>query len=109
MNRYISLAGVAVVTLVGCSTADQTKVTNALATPAGQLFCQVAAGAGPLVVAAIDKRLSGSTYGPIAVLATDKSVAYVNATCAAAGGVPVSPPANPDAAPKVLVTPPTGS
>ena len=34
--------------------------------------------------------------------------AFVNATCAIVGGIPVSPPVDPAAAPQIAVVPPKG-
>lgn len=88
--------------LVACSADQQQKVQTALSSPLGQLFCGIATASGPIVAGMIEGNVSGSA-APIAIIATDKTQAYVAATCAAAGGVPVSPPANPAAAPQVAV------
>ena len=89
--------------LVGCS---QAQVDTALATPPGQLFCAVqVAGGGAIVVALVDAEASAAAPGaaPVAVIATGLTKAKVDADCAAAGGIAVSPPANPAAAPKRAV------
>ncbi len=83
-------------TLAGCSTTQQTKVQEAAATTSG-----------PIVAAMIEAK--AGAVAPIAIIATGQAKAYVDATCAAAGGVPVSPPINPAAAPQVAVVVPRTS
>lgn len=91
--------------LPACSSSD---VTTALATPAGQLFCAVqTSGGGTVVVGLINAEVSGVAPGaaPAAIIATGAAEAAVNADCAAAKGIPVSPPVNPATAPQVAVVP----
>lgn len=64
----------------------------------GQLFCALASPSGPIVSAIVT-----ATPDPRAVLAEGTAATIVQAICAAAGGVPVSPPPNPAAAPTVAV------
>lgn len=102
------LAAVALVTatLAACSAQQQGSVETALASPAGQLFCGIATASGPIVAAMIQARSGGlGEAAPIAIIATGQTQDYVRATCAKAGGVPVSPPANVAAAPRVAVGP----
>ena len=90
-------------TVSGCS---QAQVNTALATPQGQLFCAVqTGGGGAVVVALVDASASAvaPAAAPVAVIATGATKAVVDADCAAAGGIAVSPPANPAAAPKLAV------
>lgn len=63
---------------------------------AGQLYCAKAMAAGPLVFAALDA--SG-----VPLKATGKAAGLVQAWCAVAGAIPVSPPAVPQAAPRVAL------
>lgn len=44
---------------------------------------------------------------PIAIIATGAAKSYADWACAAAGGIAVSPPANPAAAPQLAVVVPT--
>lgn len=101
-----------VATLVaGCSPEQE---NTALATPAGQLFCQVhQAGGGVATVALADAGVTASNPNalPLAIIATGATKLYVDAACAAAapaGGsaVPVAPPTGPAVVPIVAVTPP---
>lgn len=100
----------AALALSACSSA---QVQTALSSPAGQLFCAVqTGGGGAVVVGLIDAEASAAipTAAPIAIIATGAAKATVDADCAKAGGVPVSPPANPAAAPQVaVVTTPAAS
>ena len=92
--------------LLGAAGCSHAQVETALATPQGQLFCAVQVnGGGAVVVALIDAEASAATpsAAPIAVIATGLAKAVVDADCAAAGGIAVSPPANPAAAPKLAV------
>jgi hypothetical protein len=71
---------------------------------AGQLFCAVQTnGGGALVVGLIDAAASGTAAGPVAVVATGLAKSVVDGYCAQAGGIAVSPPAAPAAAPQVAV------
>lgn len=103
-------AGAAVIIVVGC-TASQ------LQSPLGQLFCAITDSQGATFTAGIvEAAVTGAVPGlaPIAVIATNALASDVQADCAAAakstgakGGVPVSPPPNPAAAPTVaIVVPP---
>lgn len=114
--RNTLLLGGALLALAACSTADQNHVQTALASPLGQLFCAIESDGGPIVAGMIDSAANpmGATgakasAGQLAVIATGKSAAFVAATCKAAGGIPVSPPANPAAAPQVAVAVPAAS
>jgi len=104
------LFGVACV-LGGCTDA---QITQAASTKQGALFCAVQLnGGGAVVVTLLDAEASAlaPAEAPIALIATGLGKAQVDADCAAAGktlggtGVAVSPPANPNAAPKVAVVP----
>ena len=98
-------------TLTACSVP---QVQTAASSPAGQLFCSIqTSGGGSLVAGIIDAEATALLppgASPVAVLATNKTAAFVSSKCAAAAasvggvsGVPVSPPANPAAAPVVAV------
>lgn len=102
--RALVLA-VALLPLGACSSAQVGGVLARLGTD-GQLFCAVAAKDGPVVVGLIDAGapLAGAA-APAVVLAVGATKAYVDAACAAAGGIPVSPPAGP--APQVAIVPPS--
>ena len=89
-----------ILALAACS-ASQTASVDGWVTKtvvAGQSFCAKATADGPLVVALAD--LSG-----VPVIVTDVASAVVAANCAAIGGIPVSPPANPASAPVVAIAP----
>lgn len=95
--------------LASCGPNAQTKIDTALASPAGQLFCAVqTSGGGAVVVGLVNAEIVGAAPGaaPVAVLATGASKAFVDAACAKAGGIAVSPPPVPAAAPVVAVVPP---
>ena len=106
--------------LVACSTTQQAKVDAAVAGAEasvahnGQLFCAVATKDGPLVVGIIQAGATAAGVAipgaaaaqPLVVLATGAAKAFVDATCAAVGGLPVSPPANAATAPQVAVVVP---
>ena len=81
----------AAASLAACTPAQQSK---ALAD--GQLFCALATAQGPLVVAIAD--VAGA---PVSVIGMTK--AAVDGVCAQLAAVPVTPPANPTAAPVVAV------
>jgi hypothetical protein len=92
------------------------KIIAALQSPPGQLFCAIqTSGGGTIVAGLISTAVTGVApgAGPIAVLATNATVADVDGDCAkaamATGGVsavPVSPPAVPSAAPQVAIPSP---
>ena len=101
MKTILALATIAA--LAACSSA---QVQTALSSPAGQLFCGIqTAGGGAVVVGLIDAEATAAAgaAAPVAVIATGVAKAKVDADCAAAGGIAVSPPANPAAAPQVAV------
>ncbi len=81
--------------LSACTTAQQAATSKAVAD--GQLFCAKATGAGPLVVA-----LANADGAPVTV--TGAASADVAAACQVIGAIPVSPPANPAAAPVVAAS-----
>ncbi len=90
--------------LAGCTSA---QLQTAASTPAGQLFCAVqTAGGGSIVVGLIDAEASSlaPAAAPVAILATNATKILVDRACAAAGGIAVSPPANPASAPQVAVS-----
>jgi hypothetical protein len=89
MRFLIASAGL--LALAGCSTAQQQS-----AVAAGQLYCAKASVDGPLIVA-----LADALGAPVIV--TGLAANIVAADCAAIGGIPVTPPANPAAAPVVAV------
>ena len=105
MKKHL-LAGACLLGLAACQPNSNTAaftapvsasaITNVLSDV--QLFCQV----GPLVSAMAT--VSGSTVAP--VIAKGASSIYVRGVCAAANGVAVSPPANSNSAP-VLIIPAT--
>lgn len=104
----ILMFGIALV-LGGCT--DQ-QISQAAATKQGALFCAVQLnGGGAVVVTLLDAEASAlaPAESPVALLATGLGKAQIDSDCMAAGksmggtGVAVSPPANPDAAPKVAV------
>jgi hypothetical protein len=103
MNKSIIAAGACLLALSACSSA---QVQTALSSPAGQLFCAVqTSGGGTIVAGLIDAEATAAAgaAAPVAVLATGVAKAKVDADCAAAGGIAVSPPANPAAAPQVAI------
>ena len=85
MNRY---AIVSILALAGCSGDLSPRVAE------GQLFCAKAGAVAPVVVALADQ--SG-----VPVTVTGKAESIVAAACAVIGVIPVMPPENHDAAPKV--------
>ena len=96
--------------LTGCAAPGATPTAaQAAGAQAGALFCAVqVAGGGAVTVALIDAGVSGAAPGaaPLAVIATGATKAFVDAACAKAGGIPVSPPPDPAAAPVVAVVVP---
>lgn len=100
--------------LVGCGADAQKKINDALASPAGQLFCAVqTGGGGTIVVGLINAEITGASpaAAPVAILATGATKQFVDGACASAAaqipgarvGIPVSPPADPVAAPKIAI------
>jgi hypothetical protein len=89
----------------GCTPTENAKLSAAASSPAGQLFCAVQAVGIPMVVGMLDAEASAlaPSAAPVAVLAAGMAKAYVDAICAKAGGIAVSPPANPAAAARVAV------
>jgi hypothetical protein len=100
----------ALAALAACSPAQQEKANKLASTPAGQLFCAIQTSSGPVVAAIVGEKLNAMspTNGPQAAIATGAAKSVVDATCAAAGGVPAVPPANPAAAPQIAVQLPQG-
>ena len=104
MHPFIALAGL--VALAACTPAQTQK---ALSSQEGQLFCAIQTSGGGAVVAGLVSAEAGTVAGPaapLAVIATGATKAFVDQACASVGGIPVSPPANPAAAPQVAVVPP---
>lgn len=92
-----------IVAMAGCT---QQQVQTALATPAGQLFCAVNTIGGGTIIAAITTDIAAGVnplLQTVSVIATNATKAYVTNACAAAGGLPVSPPPVPSAAPQINV------
>lgn len=81
-------------TLASVAAANNSTV-NTLVTK-GALFCQEVTATGPLVVAL-------ATIAGVPVSVTGQASADVATACSLIGGVAVSPPANPSAAPVVPV------
>jgi hypothetical protein len=89
--------------------AQEAQINTALQSMPGQLFCGIqTGGGGALVVGLVNAEVAAAAPGaaPIAVIATGATRAFVDQACARAGGIPVSPPANPAAAPQVAVVVP---
>jgi hypothetical protein len=106
--KHVLKAGFLVAALSGCGI-TQAQIQAAAASPAGQLFCAIQTnGGGALVVGLIDAEASAISPAsePVAVIATGATKTYVDNACAAAGGIAVSPPANPSSAPSVAVVVP---
>jgi hypothetical protein len=96
-----------------CSTAQTTKIEQAATSPTGQLFCKIQLDGGGMVVAGlVDAAATAAApgAGPLVVLATGQTKAFVDEACAKAAqqvaggvtGVPVPPPT----VQQVQVTPP---
>lgn len=105
---------IATLALAGCSTA---KVTTALQSPPGQLFCSIqTSGGGAFTAGLVAAALTGAvpTAGPLVVIATNAGKAAVDADCAKAAqtvaggvsGVAVSPPAVQANVPQVAIVAP---
>lgn len=92
--------------IAACTTVQKAQVQADLATPAGQLFCAIQGPTGTIVAGLINAGATQAGLGPVAVIATGAVKMQVDADCAAAGGVAVSPPTNPAAAPQVAVVVP---
>lgn len=104
MTRILTLAAI-----LGLAACTPGQIQTAASTPAGQLFCAVQTnGGGAMTVALINAEASASApaAAPVAILATGMAKAYVDAACAAAGGIAVSPPVNTAAVPLVAVVAP---
>jgi hypothetical protein len=121
MKAYAYAALAAGLVLAACSTQQADKATAALGTPAGSLFCAIqGAGGGSIIVSLVNAAAtsgaaaagaSASAAVPLAILATDQTKRFVDLACAAAAGpgkvgVPVTPPADPAAAPRIAIVPP---
>jgi hypothetical protein len=101
-----SMKPLLVVLALGVAGCSPTAITTALDTPTGQLFCAVqTGGGGAVVVALIDAAATAAApaAAPVAVIATGAGQAVVNADCALAKGIPVSPPPLPATAPQVAI------
>lgn len=103
MKNVAFAVGVSTLALMGCNAQQSQQLNTALASPAGQLFCAISTQSGPIVVGLIQAKAGASAAAPLAVIATGQTASYVNDLCKQAHGVPVSPPANPAAAPQVAV------
>ena len=95
MKKFALLA---VLGLAACSATTLSKlgVLEQKAVVDGQLFCAKATVDGPLVAALVNA-------AGVPVVVTNVASAVVAAECAAIGGVPVSPPANPATAPIIAL------
>src|SRR5271170_7148265 len=94
-----ALGGLMVLGLAACS---QSQLTSAATSPTGQLFCAIQTQGGGAIVAGMVQAEAGALApgaAPLVILATGAAKATVDGICAAAGGIAVSPPANPAAAP----------
>jgi hypothetical protein len=100
--------------LCACSPA---QITTALASPTGQLFCEIQTNGGGAFVAGLTATAASSAApaaAPLFVIATGAGEAAVNDDCAKAAksvpggrsGVPVSPPATPVNVPQVAIVAP---
>jgi len=98
MRNLIAACLVGLTAVTGCAALKAATGT----TTNGQLFCALASGNGGAVTVALVSAVSPG----VAVLAMDATRDFVVAACAAAHGVPVSPPVNPAAAPTVAIVPP---
>lgn len=89
--KKLAICGLAALALSACTSAQVGKTVAQ-----GQLFCAKATATGPLVIA-----LATVANGPVNVIGQTKQ--YVDALCAVAGGIAVSPPTNPGDAPVLTV------
>ncbi len=94
MRKSIILASMLAVSACTAAQNQQAAVMAQNAVVAGQLFCGTVTKTGPLIVA-----LADASGAPVTV--TGKASVVVADACAVIGGIPVSPPANPAAAPVV--------
>ena len=88
-------------------TRAQARATSLARTPEWELFCAVQlAGGGAIVAALIDAQAAATApaAAPVAIIATGAAKSFVDAACAKAGGIPVSPPVDPDSAPRIAIT-----
>jgi hypothetical protein len=96
-----------------CTTAQSDKLGQLVTSPTGQLFCQIQLnGGGTVITGVVDAAATAAApgAGPLVVLATGQTKAFVDDVCAKAalqvaggvGGVPVPPPT----VQQVQVTPP---
>ena len=105
--------------LAACSVAQQAKVDAFVASASaaiahdGQLLCAVHAKDGPIIVGLITagapiaaSALGQPAAGGAIILAMNASKDFVDAACAAAGGIPVSPPPVGTVVPQVSVVVP---
>ena len=73
---------------------------------AGQLFCAVHTPPGRAVVNAAAAPIAGAAEPAVVIATTGATKQFVDAACARAGGITVSPLADPLAAPQVAVVTP---
>lgn len=114
MKPTLIASAIALYALTACSLpANAPPVVTNAANAAGQLFCAIQVNGGGTIVAGLIDAYASARLGPaapIAVIATGATKADVDALCmqaaantGAVAAVPVSPPANPSAAPVVAV------
>src|ERR1039457_3903366 len=104
-------ATIAACSLLAVTACSGTQITTALSSPNGQLFCAVQTGGGGAIVVGIinaEATVANGAMGapeatPLAVIATGAAKATVDAECAKAGGIAVSPPVNPTTVPQVAI------
>jgi hypothetical protein len=97
-----------------CSPTAVDKINQAIASPTGQLFCEIQlAGGGTVVAGVVDAAATAAApgAGPLAVVATNQTKAFVDEACrraalqvAGVAGAPVPPPTG--AVQQVQVVPP---
>jgi hypothetical protein len=97
-----------------CSPTEKARLDAAIVSPPGQLFCSIQlAGGGTVVAGVVDAATTAAApgAGPLVVLATGQTKAFVDEACTKAAqqmaggvtGVPVPPPT----VQQVQVTPPS--
>lgn len=91
-HTLIYLSALALVAVAGCTAQQLTSASTAVKT--GQLFCAKATANGPLVVAL-------ANAAGVGVVVTNQASKDVATACALIAAIPVTPPANPAAAPLV--------
>lgn len=90
MDRRRGLSVASMLSLMVVAGCNQTPLQR------GQLFCAVAAGTGPIVVAV-------ATMEGVPVIVSGLAAGQVKAVCDMIGAIPVAPPPDPAAAPVVVV------